>query len=113
MRKIARLRGGIVKAVVIGALGVTAAGLVAPPASAGGTSNSTNGCFAKWWNTAFAGYCEPATASGAYRLVGICDSQVDIYMAWDWLSKDDYIAPFENDECWFSVTKSYVAFTKN
>jgi hypothetical protein len=109
--KIVRLRLGFAKAVVIGALGVAAVGLVAAPASASGTSSRTNGCYAKWWTTAFAGYCDPTTSAGAFRLVGICNNEWDIYLAWDWFGKGEYVSPFENDQCTFSVTKSYVEYT--
>jgi hypothetical protein len=108
--KIVRLRLGFAKAVVIGALGVAAVGLVAAPASAGGTSTTIEGCYGKWWNTAFAGYCEPAAKTGYFQLFAYCDYESDIYIQWQYISKGSYVAPFSAASCTYHVTYAAVGY---
>lgn len=104
------LRGLVLKAAAIGALSIAAIGLVTTSASAG-TSNRTNGCYGQWWSTAFAGYCDPVTVSGQFQLVGICDFQADYYGTWRWMSAGSYVSPFDNGQCTFSVSRSYVLYS--
>src|SRR4051794_39543922 len=62
--------------------------VITAPAWAAGTSNATNGCYAKWWNTAFSGDCNRSTQSGQYRLVAACNNQRNFYGKWKYIGKD-------------------------
>ncbi len=57
-------------------LGIAVSGVglaLASTAHAGGTSPKTSyGCYAKWWNTAWSGYCTPFTGSGSVGTQGYC-----------------------------------------
>src|SRR2546423_2360946 len=39
---------------------------------AGRQTGTTNGCYGQWWNTAFNGFCGPATATGWYWVHATC-----------------------------------------
>lgn len=86
-------------------------GFIGTQANASGTSGKTDGCYGEWWNTAFAGYCEPATVSQQYELVGICAAQGDYYGPWRYITKNSYVEPFDNSACRYSVDRSYVLAT--
>ena len=106
----ARLRlagkAGTVAALALGAFAVSASA-----AQAAGTSGSTYGCYAKWWNTAFAGYCTPATKSGKFQLFANCNNESDYYSNWKYLASGSTLSPFASNECTFSVTDSYFKYT--
>ena len=93
------------------ALSAGLVGFASAQAQAGGTSSKTNGCYGEWWNTAFAGYCEPVSVSGQFELVGICNEQGDYYGNWRYMSKGSYVEPFDNSSCRFSVSRAYVQYS--
>lgn len=99
------------KVVAVSALAAGSLAMAMPSAMASGSSGSTNGRYARWWNTAFAGYCTPATAAGQYELVGVCDYQVDYYGPWRYIGRNSYISPFDSSACRFSVSRSWVQYT--
>ncbi|RKS76401.1 hypothetical protein BZB76_1756 [Actinomadura pelletieri DSM 43383] len=66
-----------IKVIIQGAiLGITLSGaglVLASTANAGGTSPKTSyGCYAKWWNTSWSGYCTPYTGRGSVGTQGYC-----------------------------------------
>ncbi|MEV6985751.1 hypothetical protein AB0M95_31450 [Sphaerisporangium sp. NPDC051017] len=80
-------------------------------ASAAGTSPATNGCYAQWWNTAFAGKCSSATkAMWPVYVYGDCSAELDWEDGPFSISKG-YSGTFHSNECTFSVNKAYLLFS--
>ena len=98
------------KAMIVGGLALGSLAVATPGAQAAGTSGKTNGCYAKWWNTAFAGYCNPATDTGGYQLFGNCNNESDFYSTWRTITKGSIVMPFVQSECTFSVTGAAVYY---
>jgi hypothetical protein len=85
---------------------------IVPIASAAGTSPKTNGCYAQWWNTAFSGYCTPATATGWFRIFADCSwPQVpDVTGPWRYITKGSTVRPFDSRECAYGIHYAQVQF---
>jgi len=85
---------------------------MAPAAWGAGTSPKTNGCYAQWWNTAFSGYCTPATVSGYYRIFADCAAPQapDIGGTWRYIGKGSMVRPFDSRECRFGINFARVEF---
>jgi hypothetical protein len=86
--------------------------VIAPAASASGTSPKTNGCYAKWWHTAFAGYCNPARVTGYYRIMADCKApQIpDVRGPWIHIRKGWDPKPFDSRACAYGIHYARVEF---
>lgn len=79
-----------------------------PLANAAGTSSSTNGCYAQWWNTAAAGKCVPAAANGRVSLWVDQVQQTDYSGAFKKVTKNNSYNPFDSNEARFGVRSADV-----
>ncbi|MEV0621583.1 hypothetical protein AB0I81_50205 [Nonomuraea sp. NPDC050404] len=90
---------------------VLSTGTVAMPtmsAHAGGKTKKTYGCYAKWWETAFAGYCDPATRDQDVRLEANCSLENDYSGRWFSVYKGSYHEPFDSSDCTFPVNGAWL-----
>ncbi|TKK84965.1 hypothetical protein FDA94_27650 [Herbidospora galbida] len=84
---------------------------VTTTANAAGTSPSTWGCYAQWWDTAFAGKCSKATqAIWPVYLYGDCAFELDLELGSYSLPKG-YSGTFASSECTISVNQAYLLFS--
>jgi hypothetical protein len=90
---------------------VGAAMLFTPEANASGSSSRVDGCYSKWWSTASASYCEPATVRSSFQNQYRCNS--GFWYAGDFgqLNAGEWKQGFSQGECTFSVEKAYTANT--
>jgi hypothetical protein len=91
---------------VVGLLSTIA--VSAAPAHAAGKTGVYNGCYAQWWNTAVAGYCNNTPGWITVRLV--VDCKLGNGHALNWHSINGTAAPFEHYECSFAVTSGALEF---
>ncbi|WP_055483260.1 hypothetical protein [Sphaerimonospora mesophila] len=83
---------------------------IAPTASAAGTSPSTYGCYAQWWNTAFAGKCSKATQTiWPVYVEGDCDWELDKEDGPFTIQKG-FSGTFDSNECTFKVNRAWLEF---
>ncbi|MEU7911445.1 hypothetical protein [Microbispora bryophytorum] len=88
----------------------TIAGL-SSAANAGGTSGSTYGCYAQWWDTAFAGKCSSATRDiWPVYVYGDCAYELDQEDG-AFSIKKGFSGTFDSNECTFSVNNAYLLFS--
>jgi hypothetical protein len=107
------LKNTVIRSATVIGLAAASFSMLAPAASASGTSGVTNGCYGQWWNTAFEGKCDRphVTVSGRYRLVAYCDTDTDYTGKWVLLSKGSKVIPFDKGECTWEATWANVHFT--
>ncbi|MEU8272906.1 hypothetical protein ACFYOK_18505 [Microbispora bryophytorum] len=84
--------------------------ITSAPAQAGGTSRTTYGCYARWWDTAFAGYCSPSTRNQSVQLHANCSLEPDYQGPWIGASKGEYLEPFDSDDCTFPVDGASIGY---
>ncbi|MFJ7273503.1 hypothetical protein [Kitasatospora sp. NPDC098663] len=109
-----RLIGAIVpKATAIGGLTVAAITVLAPAASAGGTSGTTNGCYATWGDTGANGHCTSpsATQTGLYSVYESCAAEPDSVSTQIIISKGQVVNNFGQVYCTFSANWAAIHFT--
>jgi hypothetical protein len=78
------------------------------PAGAAGKSETYLGCYAQWWNTAFAGYCYNTPQQVTVRLNADCSLETDY--AGPWRTIHGTVAPFDNSECRHGVRSAWLGF---
>jgi hypothetical protein len=102
------------KRLVLAALPVAALATIplaaSVPAYAAGKSGTVAGCYAQWWNTAFAGYCVNTTQTVTVRLQADCNNEGDYVGGYHTIGKGSTVSPFDSSECSFSVNSAFLAF---
>ncbi|MBP2708166.1 hypothetical protein JOL79_30745 [Microbispora sp. RL4-1S] len=71
----------------------------------------TYGCYARWWDTAFAGYCSPATRTQQVKLHADCSGEPDYAGPWAYVAKGQYAEPFDSDDCIFSADYAWIGYS--
>jgi hypothetical protein len=78
-------------------------------ASADGTSPRYLGCYAQWWNTAFAARCARATTDHRFWLNGDCVAEPDIE-AGPFRVRQGFSGVVASRECTFEVRRAWLAY---
>jgi hypothetical protein len=93
------------RTVFVAALLVTTAMIVpAQAANASGRSGTLYGCYAQWWNTAFAGYCYSVPQTVSPWLWADCSGVEGDYNGPQVrITKGSSDAPFDNSSCIWGV----------
>lgn len=95
----------------LAAVSLTGAGVaVAVPVTAGGTGNSTNGCYGVWFTRDWEQRCPSpgAQAQGNYRTTADCDNQPDKRITPYRYVNDRTIV--DGPDCTFSVGGAFTVF---
>jgi len=96
---------------LLAAAGIVVGSLTAAaPVALASTGNTSNGCTAQYFTTAFSSKCNPATASGNYQTHGACRWQSDIYAPKQYVGKNSIVNGVSSGECSNKVTGATVAF---
>ena len=100
---------GVATAGLVAAAGFAGMLTLAPAASADGTSGSVNGTYARWWNTAFAGYGSNVNVAGRYQLRADRSSQTDYTGSFKHLSVG-FTGKFDNSDSTFGVSSAWTVY---
>ena len=84
------------------------AATVSGQALAGGKSSTVEGCYAQWWNTAFAGYCVNTPVTVHVALHADCGNELD-YTGKTYTIHGT-VTPFDNSECSWNVNSASLIF---
>ncbi len=90
---------------LVAALLIPAVGAVTTTSALAGVSARTHGCYVQWWNTAWAGKCNPAGYSGQYRVHVARANQPDYTGAWRSITKGARTT-FDSGQAWRRVQDS-------
>jgi hypothetical protein len=93
-------------------MGIASLGL-STPAGAAGQSRSTYGCYVKWWNTAFASYCSPATRTGDYQTYVACSLLEGDYWGGLFYFKSGRYVTWDSKSCryWVDYANMYYYYS--
>src|SRR5690606_34334902 len=78
-------------------------------ADAAGTSPKYLGCYAQWWNTAFAAKCDGATEQHRFWLYGDCFAEMDIE-AGPFSVRRGFSGTVASRECTFEVRSARLLY---
>jgi hypothetical protein len=102
----------VARVLIAAAIAAALACAMATAALASGTSPSVHGCYAKWGHTGTSGYCEPATATGKYRVFVDCRNEPkDRRSRWVTIANGSKLEHWGQVNCTFGIHYARIEFT--